>query len=219
MRKREKYARREDAILHALELEKRQHEVKEQTSPLLMGHPKPVDGSIVIKPKFMHSMLTRDDETFGTMPRVKSSQKKLERTKPSIMGDPDEVLHDNSSSVKRKRSQGALTEDSLTKRKDRRRPLAQVLKSSAKLEVLAQSQPSDSNSEDKFLPEDSAGNSSDQIPISLVDYGFATNGLQVLSSSAEDTASSEMEAEDFLLQGLTFYRADHFSFKLNFLSI
>lgn len=52
----------------------------------------------------------------------------------------DDAVHSNSSknpvSVKRKRSQSRLAEESLMKKRDRRRPLVQVLQSSAKLHLL-----------------------------------------------------------------------------------
>lgn len=52
----------------------------------------------------------------------------------------DDAVHSNSSknsvSIKRKRSQSRLAEESLMKKRDRRRPLVQVLQSSAKLPLL-----------------------------------------------------------------------------------
>lgn len=52
----------------------------------------------------------------------------------------DDAVHSSSSknpvSIKRKRSQSRLAEESLMKKRDRRRPLVQVLQSSAKLHLL-----------------------------------------------------------------------------------
>lgn len=52
----------------------------------------------------------------------------------------EDAVHSNSSknsvSIKRKRSQSRLAEESLMKKRDRRRPLVQVLQSSAKLHLL-----------------------------------------------------------------------------------
>ncbi|CAA7411001.1 unnamed protein product [Spirodela intermedia] len=293
IRKREKYARREDAILHALELEKRQLELqqpnnlshkhsgvlkKELSSPPSFGLHKVSDEcashgkSVNVKPKLhsrisaeevggsspLHALrnknstqLNWEDENSGTMPRMRglqdfglpiapskrktSSSVACERTKHSFSDDHVDIHPDSmhgmgtansagngksSLAVKRKRSQGGLTEESLIKRRDRRRPLVQVLKSSAKLPVP---QSSDSNCElasaaakqkehigdichDKrsrpiYMPDDSSdclnptGNSSDQMRISLAQYAYG-NGLHLPGSSSLEGTSSGLIGED-----------------------
>ncbi|CAA6673764.1 unnamed protein product [Spirodela intermedia] len=167
--------------------------------------------------------------------RKTSSSVACERTKHSFSDDHVDIHPDSmhgmgtansagngksSLAVKRKRSQGGLTEESLIKRRDRRRPLVQVLKSSAKLPVP---QSSDSNCElasaaakqkehigdichDKrsrpiYMPDDSSdclnptGNSSDQMRISLAQYAYG-NGLHLPGSSSLEGTSSGLIGED-----------------------
>ncbi|XP_072962276.1 uncharacterized protein At1g51745-like isoform X2 [Typha angustifolia] len=213
-KKREKYARREDAILHALELEKKQLERKhqrqgvisngmaEKTSSALrreissfsaseqylkneepglinkfaghkshklsrkpswslaeenMGHN--IDGYKRISKQFK-----QEEDTLDVIPRTRELQdfglpislkKKLSPTVSwetsgrlidNYLGEfpNDEHIFEstiptsagkNILSVKRKRSQGIMVEESLVKKRDRRRPLNKVLQSSAKLSV------------------------------------------------------------------------------------
>lgn len=167
--------------------------------------------------------------------RKTSSSGACERTKHSFSDDHADTLPDamhgmgtansagngkSSLAVKRKRSQGGLTEESLNKRRDRRRPLVQVLKSSAKLPVT---QSSDSNCElasavatqkahigdichDKrsrsiYMPDDSSDclnateNASDQMRISLTQYAYG-NGLHLPGSSSLEGTSSGLIGED-----------------------
>ncbi|KAK9272296.1 hypothetical protein L1049_002667 [Liquidambar formosana] len=206
VKKREKYARREDAILHALELEKQLLEKKRgklgissdfKSSKLSdsmkkeivtsfeglgdengkMGNAKPhqlskgLDMSLKDEkrgnPLYAQKVkegkqLSWDDDNSEAVPRMRGlqdfglriapSKRKLSSSvalngsrKPTVddhahapssggvsMGNTSHVNGKNSVD-KRKRSHEGLTEDTLVKRRDRRRPLVQVLQSSAKL--------------------------------------------------------------------------------------
>ncbi|CAK9180037.1 unnamed protein product [Ilex paraguariensis] len=198
-KKREKYARREDAILHALELEKQLLEKKygkvghsskarnskssdgakkelstsseclgnstgRQLNPKSHQRSKGQDLSVENSGKSGHQ-LNGDDDNSGALPRMRglqdfglrtaSSKRKLSSSvasngsqKPAF----DESLHALSSSGrstessvhansenlvdKRNRLYEELADESLVKRRDKRRPLVQVMQSSAKLSVL-----------------------------------------------------------------------------------
>lgn len=217
-KKREKYARREDAIIHALELEKQFLEKqygklgcssngksskssdgvrKElETSSESLGHgdgkhvlPKsrqlseelnlPLEG----KNKDQHlqtqevkegSQLSGDDDNSDVLPRMRGLQDFGLRTAsskrkifPSVASngsqsspfvntsdaplngglDTENMNHanDKTSLEKRKRSHEVLVEESFVKRRDRRRPLVQVLESSVKLPAPHSLQPEDSS--------------------------------------------------------------------------
>ncbi|XP_043717092.1 uncharacterized protein At1g51745 [Telopea speciosissima] len=185
IKKREKYARREDAILHALELEKQHKKLdvgfnstsnkmagKMITSQMGNDHckfgniksqdEKMGDPLHVQKVKQGKQMSWEDDNSeakprmrglqdFGL--RIASSKTKFSAStalegshRLSVVDHMDfhangrsvgNENHVNSSknslAIKRKRSQGGLLEGSIVKRRDRRRPLVQVLQSSAKL--------------------------------------------------------------------------------------
>ncbi|MQM00141.1 hypothetical protein Taro_032878 [Colocasia esculenta] len=293
IKKREKYARREDAILHALELEKQQIEKVQQklgnnfnnpsrnhfgslkkelnnNSSLelhqmnneFMDHGKSVNS----KPLSHLRMPTEEmsgsnpfhgekdingkemnweDDNSEAMPRMRglqdfglriapskrkaSSSLMFESAEHSLIENQDDIFPDSlhgmgsvnsvgngkSSAVKRKRSHGGLVEESLVKRRDRRRPLVQVLKSSAKLSVMQSLQANCESSfiqaqEEKdqigmmcrakrsrctYLPADSSdyldhtGYSSDQMQMLPTQFVY-TNGLHELGSvPGEDTSS------------------------------
>ncbi|XP_058103903.1 uncharacterized protein At1g51745-like isoform X2 [Magnolia sinica] len=216
IKKREKYARREDAILHALELEKQQHEKEQQKlgiasnyiSNKIPGTLKKELGSLSLsenhvgnngardhskfinfKPQLLskrpdsfleeESMQNRvytekgklvkhpnwEDDNSEVIPRMRGlqdfglqiapSKRKLSTSvacegsrKPFSVENHAHLFPNgqhnignanhfssikNSLAIKRKRSLGGVTEESLVKRRDRRRPLVQVLQSSAKL--------------------------------------------------------------------------------------
>ncbi|KAJ6837956.1 uncharacterized protein M6B38_321765 [Iris pallida] len=212
IKKREKYARREDAILHALELEKQQIEMKHQklgiTSNVMnnktsgarrrefnsfsssydyMRDDEPGVHSKIANHKpqmfskktalsheeednlYVHKVAKskkasstehnpealprmRGLQNFGLRiapPKKKFSQSTWETSYKSVhnnvgvhSNDGDMIgsaNHDGDSktslSIKRKRSQGLTSEDSLVKKRDRRRPLVQVLQSSSRLPV------------------------------------------------------------------------------------
>ncbi|KAK9071684.1 hypothetical protein SSX86_008113 [Deinandra increscens subsp. villosa] len=177
-KKREKYARREDAILHALELEKQLLEKKygksgAHSNARLLGkdtivtstetscengkHGNPnMDTSLeegLLFPAQSGSQLNVDDKSTDARPKLRGLQE-------LGVGDPipfkynlssladsngshkhvDGVLHGlipesriPVGSKKRSQQEGNNIEETLNKRRDRRRPLVQVLKSSAKL--------------------------------------------------------------------------------------
>ncbi|KAK8964265.1 hypothetical protein KSP40_PGU020712 [Platanthera guangdongensis] len=213
IKKREKYARREDAILHALELEKKQLEPQQQklctttyftsnktsgshkSEPANFYSPEPYvrhdengchrslsthkPRNIFTKIDYSHveenlidssankrkinKQFRWQDDNSEAIPRMrglqdfglrtvqskrKSSQivnwqnslKPLVNHVEMLSGSGcalDDVVHasssQNSMAVKRKRSQSRVIEESLVKKRDRRRPLIQVLQSSAKL--------------------------------------------------------------------------------------
>ncbi|CAL5054856.1 unnamed protein product [Urochloa decumbens] len=161
VKKREKYARREDAILHALELERKQLASKYQTQGFKPGPP----GNI--------SACTKHRKDLGsTRYKSKKSKKRKDASVPpevkkeaghcflhagskrnfseclaqgnavsNHMGDFSHlrshggatlVSKERSTIVKKNRSDGSDFEDSLVSKSDRRRPLAQVLHSSEK---------------------------------------------------------------------------------------
>ncbi|WOK99051.1 hypothetical protein Cni_G07763 [Canna indica] len=217
IKKREKYARREDAILHALELERKQLEMKQQKQPIIssgvtdtsLSAPKRefknlssldtvsrnVESSMHIKysigksPALPRKPDLLDDEEninisegsnsikqigweedisravhrgrglkdFGlrVAPKKKLPQSFawLASKDPSennmdalpsaghIVRSRDHISNGNDKlSIKIKKSNGGLVEESLVKKRDRRRPLHQVLQSSAKLQALHSSQ-------------------------------------------------------------------------------
>lgn len=212
IKKREKYARREDAILHALELEKKQLEPQQQklctttyftsnkttgshtSEPANFYSPEPyvrhdengcsrslssyksqniftkvdysdeenlVDSSA--NKRKINKQLKWQDDNSEAIPRMRglqdfglrtvqskrkssqivnwqSSLKPLVNHVEMLSGSGstlDDVVHasgsQNSMAVRRKRSRSRVIEESLVKKRDRRRPLIQVLQSSAKL--------------------------------------------------------------------------------------
>ncbi|XP_065011717.1 uncharacterized protein At1g51745-like isoform X1 [Musa acuminata AAA Group] len=221
IKKREKYARREDAILHALELERKQLEMKQQkqviTSNGITGKPLgtlkrefinlsasdtltgndeslinsknairktqmlPRKAGLLHEEENINNSMKMDDDhknskqigreedisdTFHRMRGLQdfglriASKKKLPKSVPWLTTkEPAENNMDafpsaghivggrgHVSSVKdaleinRKRSHGGVIEESLAKKRDRRRPLHQVLQSSAKLQSSDSSQ-------------------------------------------------------------------------------
>ncbi|KAK1273688.1 hypothetical protein QJS04_geneDACA012210 [Acorus gramineus] len=195
-KKREKYARREDAILHALELEKELLDKKRlklgislssvtNKAPSLRkdmnryspaetcyGNDGARDQEKFANSKKLHSgkidssldeagtgsyskkgkpgkLPGWDDEISDIIPRMRGLQDfglkiaPSKRKLPSSSSDGPHMvpveIHLGSSkgslAIKRKRSHSGLVEDSLVKRRDRRRPLVQVLQSSAKLQA------------------------------------------------------------------------------------
>ncbi|XP_010278764.1 PREDICTED: uncharacterized protein At1g51745 [Nelumbo nucifera] len=192
IKKREKYARREDAILHALELEKQLLEKRQQklgvASPIRKipgapkkeaaenlgsDHAKPgvlkIQDESIGHPSFVQKVRQGkqpnwEDDNSEAIPRMRGLQDFGLRIVPSkrkhsISEGPCKITSvnhqdnglpssshsmggfnyisniKNSLAIKRKRSQGGLTEESIVKRRDRRRPLVQVLQSSVKLQV------------------------------------------------------------------------------------
>ncbi|XP_066332326.1 uncharacterized protein At1g51745-like isoform X2 [Miscanthus floridulus] len=159
VKKREKYARREDAILHALELERKQLASKYQTQGFRPGPPactkhrkdlgstrykskkskKRKDASVPADVKkevgqcFLHAGSKRNFSESLTQGNVVSNH----------MGDLSHLRHshggatlenkERSTIVKKNRSDGSDFEDSLVSKSDRRRPLSQVLQSSENL--------------------------------------------------------------------------------------
>ncbi|XAR52097.1 hypothetical protein NMG60_11019998 [Bertholletia excelsa] len=201
-KKREKYARREDAILHALELEKQLLEKKSSTSAssngksckvsdnaeqqlppdcLAVGNGEDVQPKLysqklgsTIEDKGMHQPLHAkqteeghllvQDENSDVVPRMRDlqdfglmiapSKRKLASSVtlngyqlpefdsnshllPTNRLGVGSTIHANGQSTMddRKKSNEILTDESLVRRRDRRRPLVQVMESSAKLQV------------------------------------------------------------------------------------
>ncbi|TVU28130.1 hypothetical protein EJB05_19639 [Eragrostis curvula] len=159
VKKREKYARREDAILHALELERKQLASKYQTQGLRSGphgnisactkHHKDL-GSTRYKSK--KSKKRKDASTSSNVKQESGhcllhagSKRNFSESLASgnvvnnHMGDFSHVRgaasegKEKNAIVKTNRSDGSDFEDSLVSNSDRRRPLAQVLQSSAEL--------------------------------------------------------------------------------------
>ncbi|KAL5724610.1 hypothetical protein ACHQM5_007848 [Ranunculus cassubicifolius] len=181
IKKREKYARREDAILHALELERENVEKKEEKQMnaksasskklsvlkelsvsskhagkgncKIINSKSHLDSSIkeeVIIPVYAQRAKPgkqssgKEDElqirglqdfdpnrkppVIPLFNHVPSGSQSLERT-GAFSSSKSQVT------FKRKRSHGGLVEESLSKRRDRRRPLVQVLQTSAMLEA------------------------------------------------------------------------------------
>ncbi|KAJ4952369.1 hypothetical protein NE237_029201 [Protea cynaroides] len=194
IKKREKYARREDAILHALELEKEQLEKEQQklgvgsnsTSSKISGkmntsqmgndhsnfrnlksQDENVGDPLHVQKVKQGKQMSWEDDNSEAIPRMRGLQDfglRIASSKRKLSGSnaPDgsrrfpvvdihmDILPNGGRSVgnanhvsssknflaaKRKRSQGGLPEESIVKRRDRRRPLVQVLQSSAKLPV------------------------------------------------------------------------------------
>ncbi|XP_022006760.1 uncharacterized protein At1g51745 isoform X2 [Helianthus annuus] len=162
-KKREKYARREDAILHALELEKQLMEKKygnnNNNNNLLML--KSTCDNLSLEEKKTNGLsfpapaaAAADDNSPEVRPRLRGLQElgvagplplnyKLSPLAAAdsngshnhVAAAADEVVISKTLLDKRKRSQqegNSNIEETLNKRRDRRRPLVQVLKSSAK---------------------------------------------------------------------------------------
>ncbi|XP_078445809.1 tudor/PWWP/MBT superfamily protein [Wolffia australiana] len=226
IRKREKYARREDAILHALELEKRQVQPLHPNSGLVSNAASAMNvAPLTILPPLdpslkLPSSRVPPEEASG-INRAGAVGPTLDESSRSAqaLSNPNNARGvggsgKSSGLAKRKRSHGGLLEESLGKRRDRRRPLVQVLKSSAKLAVALPQPSSDSgcqlasnvDHQSLFLPEDP-----DEV---LISYG--ANGLHVPGSPSldggvsslpfgdDEDVSSEGEAEDLLLQDESF---------------
>ncbi|KAI7725523.1 hypothetical protein M8C21_007065 [Ambrosia artemisiifolia] len=130
-KKREKYARREDAILHALDLEKQLLEKK-------FGKPKDIHNPNTT------DQLNLDDKTTpllrprGFAPPLPFNHNLSSLPPADSNADSNGSLnqHHIHDDLKRKRSHqegNPILEETLNKRRDRRRPLLQVLKTSAKL--------------------------------------------------------------------------------------
>ncbi|KAM0023914.1 putative PWWP domain containing protein PWWP2 [Helianthus debilis subsp. tardiflorus] len=156
-KKREKYARREDAILHALELEKQLMEKKygnnnnllmlnstcdnlsleeKKTNGLSFPAPPADDNSPEVRPRLRG---LQELGVAGPLPlNYKLSPLPAADSNGShnhVAAAADEVVISKTLLDKRKRSQqegNSNIEETLNKRRDRRRPLVQVLKSSAK---------------------------------------------------------------------------------------
>ncbi|XP_042383902.1 uncharacterized protein At1g51745-like isoform X2 [Zingiber officinale] len=140
IKKREKYARREDAILHALELERKQLELKQPKQAIISNGitNKPL---VTMKREFSNlpsaDTFVRHDElsfqsdcAFHKAPLIK---------KPGfddIVGGRGHANGGKSNlAIKNKRSHGGFSEESSIKKRDRRRPLVQVLQTSAKIQA------------------------------------------------------------------------------------
>lgn len=176
IKKREKYARRVDAILHALELEKKMLD-KQPIIPTTSSSKQPVVSRKEMKSEtgvvnhlpaykgYNSNQLKQEDDTSETAPRMRGLRDFGLRTTPlkrksslSVGFDSfqssfplDNTRHGfpesrdvaeganlvgtskTSFPIKGKRSLGSLAEDSFSKKRDRRRPLVQVLQNSAKL--------------------------------------------------------------------------------------
>lgn len=218
-KKREKYARREDAIIHALELEKQflekqygklgcssngksskssdgiKKELETSAESLRHGYGKHVQSKprqlseeldLLVGGKNKNhrlqteevkegSQLSGDDDNSDVLPRMRGLQdfglrtaSSKRKTLPAVasngsQGSPFENISDaplinggfdtqnmnhinaKTSSEKRKRSQEGLAEESNVKRRDKRRPLVQVLESSVKLPAHHSFHPEDSS--------------------------------------------------------------------------
>ncbi|CAH1451252.1 unnamed protein product [Lactuca virosa] len=161
-KKREKYARREDAILHALELEKQVLEKKYGKLGVQSNNTKLVGKDTTITPELSrdsgkHVDLSLDDKRKGLSFQSRShlnvddvpvrpilfkhKLSSLAASNGSHRNASDVLTPENTVIVgskkllekKRKRSQEGNMEESVGKRRDRHRPLVQVLLSSAKL--------------------------------------------------------------------------------------
>ncbi|KAJ4746378.1 Tudor/PWWP/MBT superfamily protein [Rhynchospora pubera] len=128
IKKREKYARREDAILHALELEKKQLECRFPNQPPL--GPAPVfsmtDEPHMSKPYKFHGAGKKAD----VVSHRYKSKKPASATSWDVLGN---SLSYNGLSNSKKRPLENAGGEPPVKKKDRRRPLLQVLQSSPKL--------------------------------------------------------------------------------------
>ncbi|XP_074566093.1 uncharacterized protein At1g51745-like isoform X3 [Curcuma longa] len=140
IKKREKYARREDAILHALELERKQLELKQPKQAIISNGitSKPL---VTMKIEFNNlpssDIFVRHDElsfqsdcTFHKAPLLKKPGS------DDIVGGRGHANGGKSNlAIKNKRSHGGFSEESSIKKRDRRRPLVQVLQTSAKIKA------------------------------------------------------------------------------------
>lgn len=288
LKKREKYARREDAILHALELENQLLEKKRQKLHIgsnCISNKMPVTsnrelGSCSVLENYWHfksqslskradSSLEEDgmsnlsyvqkgkhmkpcweDDNSEAIPRMRGlqdfglkiapSKRKLSTSiscgsslKPISVDNRHHVLPGgernigalnvnsgkNLMSIKRKRSQGGLAEEFLVRRRDRRRPLVQVLKSSATVSHSLQSDgdtmsiamqgeeqmgvPSQARrSKYACLPAESndglnySGVHSEQVQLSPSHCGTDTYLIHPDSLTEEYTSSGLMEAQE-----------------------
>jgi hypothetical protein len=128
IKKREKYARREDAILHALELERKQLESHFPNQPAL--GPAPVfsmsDEPRTAKPYKLHGTSKKAD----IVSHRYKSKKPAAATSWDVFGS---SLSYNGLSNSKKRSLENVGSEPPMKKKDRRRPLPQVLQSSPQL--------------------------------------------------------------------------------------
>ncbi|KAJ0989888.1 hypothetical protein J5N97_008244 [Dioscorea zingiberensis] len=300
IKKREKYARREDAILHALELEKQQLEMKEQQSGIIPnGANNKTSGSWKKEPHNFSSerhmknddtkshgksashksqMLSRkialphgednmsnslyadkgksgklfNEDVPEAVPRMRGLQDFGLMTAPSkrkfsqvvgweaprkpvenhvelLSNTEHEVAgHVGGSksvpSIKRKRSQGGTIEESLVKRRDRRRPLVQVLQSSVKLldsspfcsddnaEVITKQVEADpvgaicraKRSKCVYLPGDSndsfdhLGYTLEQMPGSETQFRMDSLGEEYASTGLIESSDSDSSETDYL---------------------
>ncbi|XP_008785043.2 uncharacterized protein At1g51745 [Phoenix dactylifera] len=297
IKKREKYARREDAILHALELEKKQQksgaasnsmankpsaimkkEFENLSSELCMRNDEPrVHGKYTShKPQMLsrRAGLSHEEDNIGNpmyldkgknsnqfvfeedipenVPRMRGlqdfglriapSKRKLSQSVDNHM-DISNAGHTvgvashggsskNSFPNKKKRSQGGMVEESLVKKRDRRRPLNQVLQSSPKLTAPHSFQPDHDSgvvllhgekdhmasicrarrSRCIYLPADSndsldhGGYPSEQTPATL--FG-RDNCLEHPATSTDEYTSSElMEVDDSDFSGKAYLETD-----------
>ncbi|KAF5189735.1 Tudor/PWWP/MBT superfamily protein [Thalictrum thalictroides] len=288
IRKREKYARREDAILHALELE-RQQLVKQQKKKVNANRSRSKKAIVQKKElgasaehlgdddrkivnlrsqsltKGLDSSVKEESTLYGqrgkngkqssankdkseAIPRMRDLQDFGLRIAPkrkasasivsegsqkpnSVDNHVPEVLsgsrslavagpvtgNKNLRGLKRKRTQGGVIEESLVKRRDRRRPLVQVLQSSAKLLANHNIQPDEDNSPSiegekeqsgvvcrakrsrcVYLPSESNGDRtechSDEMRISSSHVGTDSCHHSSGSSTDENTTSDEEES-------------------------
>jgi hypothetical protein len=169
-KKRDKYARREDAILHALELEKQLLEKKYSeltcssngTSSLRKDLATSSENNNT-KTLKSHRNAKGPDSSYNNsdiLPRMRGLQEIGPRTKRKPNGPKKKsTLVDNDvqstestvpinskiSMEKRKRSNEGIIDESQVKRRDRRRPLVQVLESSAKLSAQLSFHPDDAD--------------------------------------------------------------------------
>ena len=283
IKKREKYARREDAILHALELEREQLEKKQQKLgsascvssklPLKkeLGIPKGNLGNdhcrfLNLKSQTLSKGLdSSEEESMGnplyarnnehgkelrleddkceSIPRMRglqdlglriASSKRKKSASVDFEGPQKSFTLDNNAHVfpngsrstgaadhvantknslalKRKRAQGGLVEESLTKKRDRRRPLVQVLQSSAKLSASSSLQ-----SDDDLISLSMRGEREQKGAISRAKKGEcvflpgASNDYLDLPSDQTHVMSSPLEIDncrlqpDFLMEDSTF---------------
>ncbi|XP_043695355.1 uncharacterized protein At1g51745-like [Telopea speciosissima] len=274
IKKREKYARREDAILHALELEKEQQKlgvVSNSTSSQMpgkntsqMGNDHSKCGNLKLQDENVGDPIhvqkvkqgkqkslednseaiprMRGLQDFGL--RIASSKRKLsastapEGSRKFLVVDHMDILPNggrsvgnanhissskNSLATKRKRSQGGMPEESIVKRRDRRRPLVQVLQSSAKLPVSHSFQSNDNavstlmhgekehtgvicrakRSKCVYFPTDSNGMDHtepppDQMQISQTQFGIDNCHLppgSLTKGSASDESMEDVESD------------------------
>ncbi|KAK1409074.1 hypothetical protein QVD17_35598 [Tagetes erecta] len=130
-KKREKYARREDAILHALDLEKQLLQKKSSSSSFLNGK---MDLSFSPPPDQLHIIPAPPSAPVDVEQQHEEEEEAFAPFNSSLPATTPQTLLD-----KRKRSQqqqgntNIIIEETLNKRRDRRRPLVQLLKTSVKL--------------------------------------------------------------------------------------